>query len=714
MGGFAITSKPGVFAQIRALPKKHRDQVFKKLEMLETDPHPDGDTKKKLTNGAYRLRSGDYRIFYTFNGEAVGIIDVRLRNEKTFGNLPVPEMPAVANLAVDLDTAEISTEAPPVSAREPDGELLPRPIDKDVLKAARVDEAQWPALMAVKTVDELLACEGASTEAILAVVEILLPRSIEERLAEPDIVLAAGTESLSEVVKQDLDVRALLLELDEKQERFVSFALDGAGPVLVRGGPGTGKSTVALYRTKRLVDELTQRAPDLFTDPDYKPRVLFTTYTNALVTFSADLLRHLLGSDVELVEITTTDRVIDRVHRQLTGKSLDRTNPSVILAHLERSRTDLQSADPSDAARARTLERLGVEYIHEEIDQVIYGRGLESFEEYAAAERDGRREGLTRQAGGQRWHIWQIKEQLEQRLGKIRRVTYSQGRAQTAREMRNAVQAGKRSGTDFDFFDAIVVDEAQDLDPVSLAVLIELVPNPNRLFVAADANQAIFRSGFNLSGVHDALDFTGRIGVLDRNFRTTAAIAEAAETYLRNNPNIEVDLDPSEHVHDGPRPRVVDVVGDLQAEALLIASELMDAATELRAPIGSSAVLAPTNADCKELADALTGLGIPARFQDSKGFAPRQNKVKVMPFRACKGLEFPIVVLGGFTSGSYPQIPNEIGDDALEELYERERRQIYVAMTRAMRRLSVIRPAGSEARLLRGFDAELWETKVVR
>ena len=126
--------------------------------------------------------------------------------------------------------------------------------------------------------------------------------------------------------------------------------------------------------------------------------------------------------------------------------------------------------------------------------------------------------------------------------------------------------------------------------------------------------------------------------MLDRNFRTTAErrqIAEAAETYLRNNPDIEVDLDPSEHVHDGPRPRVVDVVGDLQAEALLIASELMDATTELRAPIGSSAVLAVaagTDADCKELAltePRITELGIPARFQDSKGYTPRQNKVKV-------------------------------------------------------------------------------------
>ena len=714
MAGYEIGFKRGVLTQIRSLPKKHRDQVLNKLEMLETDPHPDGNTKMKVDDGIYRLKSGNYRIFYTFEQRAVGVVQVRTRNEKTYDDVPSPTMPAVPNLDVDLEAIDATAGAPPVSTPDTFGEPLPRPVDEDVLKAALVDEAEWPALMAVKTVDELLTCEGASTDAILAVVEILLPPPIEERLAEPGIVLAAGTESLAEMVEQDLDVRALLLELDEKQERFVSFALDGAGPVLVRGGPGTGKSTVALYRTKRLVDELTQRAPDLFTDPSYKPRVLFTTYTNALVTFSADLLRHLLGSDVELVEITTTDRVIDRVHRQLTGKPLKRTNPSVILTHLERSRDDLQSADPSDTARARTLERLGVEYIHEEIDQVIYGRGLESFEEYAAAERDGRREGLTRQAGGQRWHIWQIKEQLEQRLAKIRRITYSQGRAQTAREMRKAVRAGKRSGADFDFFDAIVVDEAQDLDPVSLAVLIELVPHPNRLFVAADANQAIFRSGFNLSGVHDALDFTGRIGVLDRNFRTTAAIAEAAETYLRNNPDIEVDLDPSEHVHDGPRPRVVDVVGDLQAEALLIASELMDATTELRAPIGSSAVLAPTHADCKELADALTELGIPARFQDSKGYTPRQNKVKVMPFRGCKGLEFPIVVLGGFTSGNYPRIPDKIGDDALEELYERERRQIYVAMTRAMRRLSVIRPAGTEARLLRGFDADLWDTEVGR
>ena len=278
--------------------------------------------KMKVDDGIYRLKSGNYRIFYTFEQRAVGVVQVERGTRRPTTMCP----PRCRPSPIWTWISKRSTQPPSSVSTDTFGEPLRR--SRGCLKAARVDEAQWPALMAVKTVDELLACEGASTEAILAVVEILLPRSIEERLAEPDIVLAAGTESLSEVVKQDLDVRALLLELDEKQERFVSFALDGAGPVLVRGGPGTGKSTVALYRTKRLVDELTQRAPDLFTDPDYKPRVLFTTYTNALVTFSADLLRHLLVL-MELVEVTTTDRVIDR-RRQLTGKPLKRTNPSVI------------------------------------------------------------------------------------------------------------------------------------------------------------------------------------------------------------------------------------------------------------------------------------------------------------------------------------------------------------------------------------------------
>ena len=322
--------------------KKHRDQVLNKLEMLETDPHPDGNTKMKVDDGIYRLRSGNYRIFYTFEQRAVGVVRVRTRNEKTYDDVPSPTMPAVPNLDVDLEAIDATAGAPPVSTPDTFGEPLPRPVDEDVLKAALVDEAEWPALMAVKTVDELLTCEGASTDAILAVVEILLPPPIEERLAEPGIVLAAGTESLAEIVEQDLDVRALLLELDEKQERFVSFALDGAGQFSFEGGQG--RESQRLRFIERSGSSTSSRNERLISSPTRTTsRVLFTTYTNALVTFSADLLRHLLGSDVELVEVTTTDRVIDRVHRQLTGKPLKRTNPSVILTHLERSRDDLQS-----------------------------------------------------------------------------------------------------------------------------------------------------------------------------------------------------------------------------------------------------------------------------------------------------------------------------------------------------------------------------------
>ena len=98
----------------------------------------------QLDDGIYRLRSGNYRIIYTFEQRAVGIVQVLRRNEKTYKNLADPTMPAVANVDVDPAATNTKPAGAPVSTPDTFGEPLPRPVDKDVLKAARVEEAQWP------------------------------------------------------------------------------------------------------------------------------------------------------------------------------------------------------------------------------------------------------------------------------------------------------------------------------------------------------------------------------------------------------------------------------------------------------------------------------------------------------------------------------------------------------------------------------------------
>ena len=63
MHSWVLSQKPGFLGELMALPPKHRDQVLKKIRLLETDPHTDGHTKKKLKHlggKLHRLRSGDF------------------------------------------------------------------------------------------------------------------------------------------------------------------------------------------------------------------------------------------------------------------------------------------------------------------------------------------------------------------------------------------------------------------------------------------------------------------------------------------------------------------------------------------------------------------------------------------------------------------------------------------------------------------------------
>ena len=55
--------------------------------MLAEDPTPKAKVKKQLKhmNGKlYRLRSGDYRIFYTFKSPYISLLALKLKNESTY------------------------------------------------------------------------------------------------------------------------------------------------------------------------------------------------------------------------------------------------------------------------------------------------------------------------------------------------------------------------------------------------------------------------------------------------------------------------------------------------------------------------------------------------------------------------------------------------------------------------------------------------------
>ena len=91
----------------------------------------------------------------------------------------------------------------------------------------------------------------------------------------------------------------------------------------------------------------------------------------------------------------------------------------------------------------------------------------------------------------------------------------------------------------------------------------------------------------------------------------------------------------------------------------------------------------------------------------------KPTAVKVLTLYAAKGLEFPIVVVGGFDEGTYPVAQDFDDADLFGERMRHERRLLYVGLTRAMRGLMLIVPNGCQHPALQEIDVSHWHVEEV-
>ncbi|WP_242392205.1 UvrD-helicase domain-containing protein [Anaeromyxobacter oryzisoli] len=685
-----LTLKPAFLAQWMTLDGKDNRLVQAKLDLLLKDPVADQKTKKRLQHfdgKIHRIRAGDYRIFYVFDEKYVSVLGLDRKDDDTYDAVPA------SDFLGGLDYQSPAPAEPQNRARKvdkasskPSGTPLPRPVTKGILEALKVDAKHHRALVGIATEEELFGCESVPEEIRLLVSEALTNRPLEVAGRQPDLVVANPDDLFR---YQEGELLGFLLKLDPDQERFVSWALNSKGPTLVKGAPGTGKSTVALYRVKAILDRLLANGVE-------KPRVLFTTYTNALVSVSEQLLEQLLGDRASLIEVRTADSLVTLIASRAGHKMAIASGEEQLHAlAMARQKVELGGNKVEQAAQAQALSRLAPEYMLEELNGVIDARGIDTLEVYLAAARPGRKLAL---GPLQRKAVWALRTTWNSELAASGKRTFSQTRMKAA----EVVAEGKGPPP----YDAVVVDEAQDLDPVVLGMLVRLCAEPNRLFLTADADQSIYGSGFRWSDVHASLKFQGRTGILRRNHRSTARIGKAARSYLGGGA-LDEDKPEEVYVHEGDHPPVVARASEPDSEARLLARFCRAAAKELHLTLGSCAILAPSR-DCgRAIAERLKNLGVSATFMDSKSLDLRQPGVKVITLQAAKGLEFPAVALAGFGESTFPSLKPDSSLEARLEALARARRTVFVGMTRAMRLLLVTTPGGDNP-VLEGFDPALW------
>ncbi|MEU5308772.1 UvrD-helicase domain-containing protein [Streptomyces sp. NPDC021562] len=616
------------------------------------------------------------------------------------------------------DTAHPAPRSLPVPlfARHDDTELLRLGVSAALLPALRriTDRAQLDALLGHNL-------PGLTRDVLLALSDGMEPADVRAHITEswraddrvdPHDWAKAARRPVSRVSTEDAAVldalgdgfEAWRLFLHPEQHRLATTSFKGSAKVT--GGPGTGKTVVALHRVRHLVEKL---------PPGHSRPVLLTTYNTNLAKDLRDRLLRLGGDElVRRVDVKSID--------QLAREVVQETHPG---SPLPPPLSDEQALSLwHSVCTEAEVYAFDVEFLDWEFRHVILAQGCGTDHMYFRAERRGRGV-LQRQ---QRRQVWELVQRYRAHLDREHRTTHAliadeAARAEGRRMAKVTAQArykAEHGGLDLIHREAgsgmwlkpryrhVVVDEAQDLSASHWRMLRAMVtPGPDDIFLVGDAHQRIY--------AHQVV--LGRLGIstpgrasrrLTLNYRTTREILGSAQG-LMNGERFD-DLDDGRDTLDGYRSVLTGLAPqywrapDWQTEMRAIATLLKERHDRHGTPYAAMAVGVPSRDAVTQLAVTLADerYGIRA-CEIGRDMPAGVDAVRIGTLHGFKGLEFQRVFLAGVSEGLVPHQRIETYRYDQTERYrqeeQRSRSLLFVAATRARDEL-VITWSGKASRFL--------------
>lgn len=547
----------------------------------------------------------------------------------------------------------------------------------------RAPEAQGLMLLGLATGDSLeavrtdlgLPATPATDDSDDSIVEALKSSSVGF------VYVGESPDELREAL-ESMDIDRWRVFLHPEQKRYAEGSWKGA--YRLSGGAGTGKTVVLLHRARYLYRG----------EPD--SRIVLTTFTRTLADSLAENFSRLapkipqVGLGEPGVAITGIDQIASHVLATATDdeKQLAAERVLGVAATIGNQRvTNAKKAWDDAVVMADpdvTEELANPAFLEQEYVYIVLANRILDERSYVRVARTGRGTPLNRR---QRQELWKV-------FAQFRATTQIDGQlsfpevAALAAEILEAREAP--------IADHVLVDEAQDLNPLHWQLLRALVAEGrNDLFIAEDSHQRIYGHKITLSQY--GINIRGRARRLRLNYRTTAENLAYAISILDGNAITDLEgegerSDDYRSVRSGPAPRILDV-SNADDEMAAVASEItrwIDDGVKPEA-IG---VLARAESRARDAASALVDRNIPAsqRRRDAE-LTPGQ--VPVMTMHSAKGIEFQHVIVLGAGSGEIPApwAIDRLTEADREDAILRERSLLYVAATRARDELVVTRRA---------------------
>lgn len=499
--------------------------------------------------------------------------------------------------------------------------------------------------------------------------------------------------------------------LNEQQKKIVE--MDVSGTLLVRGVAGCGKSTVAVKRALAIPVLLSKRKSSDGQTNLFSPEPLsiaIFTYNLVLKNFLTSMIRESLQSeymtqqknsnillnsaDFENVEISV-ETIYSHAWKYIKGHGFLLMNePEFIKTVKDIIKTGHLS---------KSLSNRDVSFFCDEF-KWFKGMRVRDLDEYLKIIRRGR-EG--RLGAEDRKIIWELYGRFKNYQKTSKKILYE--------DFPNLALKFIEKGEDpsdskLHLFDAIIIDEAQDLSRASLKFLSYLAkPNLASVTILSDAAQAIYQNGITWKDAGFKVH-AGRSIELRTNFRSNPAISRVARCIAGRITDRDDLIDISVNGQGNPQTSLPEILicPDPETEMQLLVHLIRGIISDHGS--SSIAVLYKLKSMKTGYISTLNYADIPCIDLNAGKESPISinDGVYVSTMHAAKGLEFDHVILADVNESIFRSF--DVSDS---EIGNKNRRLLYTAMTRARQSLHILTSDRDYALILNDIEPDLADIRSI-
>lgn len=443
--------------------------------------------------------------------------------------------------------------------------------------------------------------------------------------------------------------------------------------VLVKGIPGSGKTTVLIAKVTKILNE------------NPTANILFITYNRTLKNYLDQSFkqRGLVGNLTVSTYHAWANAVLKKVNKSMY------TNPSMISDTYKTIYNVLKETSSHRFYKNSKYKS----FLLEEVSW-IKGKGIDKRKDYLKVKRVGRGQGLIQE---DREVVYDYLEMTDIRLENSRLVSFD--------DYANKVDEYMDTIIDKTNYEFVFIDEGQDLSEMQLITLRKVVRK--ELYVAADLGQKIYKTDFTWKSVGIQVQ-GGRTKNLKSAHRSTQEIMNLANSLIKNDELLKREEGKLKYEANasGDKP-ILCKISSGENEFNTVAQTVKEVFDEFDKDVVIG-VLADTGKKCFALRNIIVANGVPAEVIEGNKGSVMTPGVKLITMHGAKGLEFDVVIIIGLDE-KYPSM-KYCSEEVIHEQIEIGRRLLYVSMTRA-KEVLFLTYKGNPSQYIGEMDKTLYEVE---